>query len=232
MQLAEIVPWGRSYDEYRRMFALSDADLAGRILGCGDGPAAFNAEATRQRSAVVSTDPLYVFSEAAILRRIDETADAVMRGVAEHRDRYCWTEMGSPANLLRTRRSAMDTFLRDYDEGRRGGRYVPAALPHLPFGSGSFDLVLCSHLLFTYSDHLSADVHVAAADAMLRVAGEARIFPLLTLDGRPAPHVGPVCEAMAANGVIARVEEVPYRFQWGGNTMLRLQRGTGGPAPS
>jgi len=36
--LAKVVPWGRSYDEYIRMFSLTEADLGLRILGCGDGP--------------------------------------------------------------------------------------------------------------------------------------------------------------------------------------------------
>ena len=31
-----IVPWGRSFDEYRRMFDLSADDLNARILGCGE----------------------------------------------------------------------------------------------------------------------------------------------------------------------------------------------------
>ena len=35
--LEQVVPWGRSFEEYRAMFALSDADLEGRVLGCGDG---------------------------------------------------------------------------------------------------------------------------------------------------------------------------------------------------
>ena len=39
-----VLPWGRSYDEYLRMFGLSEADLDKRFLGCGDGPAAFNAQ--------------------------------------------------------------------------------------------------------------------------------------------------------------------------------------------
>ena len=29
MRLKEVVPWGRSLGEYRRMFALADADLDG-----------------------------------------------------------------------------------------------------------------------------------------------------------------------------------------------------------
>jgi len=50
--LDQVVPWGRSFDEYRRMFALTDAELGLRIIGCGDGPASFNAEATRRGTAV------------------------------------------------------------------------------------------------------------------------------------------------------------------------------------
>jgi hypothetical protein len=41
------------------MFALSDADLRGRVLGCADGPASFNAEATRRGTSIISADPLY-----------------------------------------------------------------------------------------------------------------------------------------------------------------------------
>src|SRR4029077_13757894 len=33
VQLHEVVPWGRSLDEYRAMFALSEGDLQGRLLG-------------------------------------------------------------------------------------------------------------------------------------------------------------------------------------------------------
>ncbi len=56
--LDKVVPWGRSFDEYQQLFALTPADLERRILGCGDGPAAFNAEATRRGARVVSCDPL------------------------------------------------------------------------------------------------------------------------------------------------------------------------------
>jgi hypothetical protein len=71
--LDQVVPWGRSYEEYTAMFLLTGTDLAGRILGCGDGPASFNAEASRRGSAVVSCDPLYAFSTAEIEARIDAT---------------------------------------------------------------------------------------------------------------------------------------------------------------
>ncbi len=44
MKLSVVVPWTRSFNEYRDMFALAEVDLEKRIVGCGDGPASFNAE--------------------------------------------------------------------------------------------------------------------------------------------------------------------------------------------
>ena len=37
-------PWGRNLAEYSAMFKLSSTELEASILGCGDGPASFNAE--------------------------------------------------------------------------------------------------------------------------------------------------------------------------------------------
>jgi hypothetical protein len=45
----EVVSWGRSFDAYRRMLALSGGDLQRRIVDCGAGPASFD---TRRHEAV------------------------------------------------------------------------------------------------------------------------------------------------------------------------------------
>jgi hypothetical protein len=42
MKLNEVVPFGRSLDEYRHMFALTEDDLSKHILGAADGPARFS----------------------------------------------------------------------------------------------------------------------------------------------------------------------------------------------
>ena len=73
IRLSQAIPWGRSFDEYRRMFDLSENDLTGRLLGCGDGPASFNAKATARGLRVISCDPIYVFNAVQIQRRIDES---------------------------------------------------------------------------------------------------------------------------------------------------------------
>ena len=38
----DIVPWGRSFDEYLDMFNLSEEDLMRDIVGVGDGPASLS----------------------------------------------------------------------------------------------------------------------------------------------------------------------------------------------
>lgn len=54
-ELSGVVPWGRSWADYRRMFALTVADLRRRLLGCADGPAgidAFPAQVSRHAEPV------------------------------------------------------------------------------------------------------------------------------------------------------------------------------------
>jgi hypothetical protein len=224
----EAVPWGRSFDEYRRMFALTDDDLSRRILGCADGPASFNAEMYRRGQRVVSCDPLYQCGAEQIRQRIDATYGEVMRQTGENRDRFVWDRIQSLDELGRTRMGAMREFLRDYDHGKSDGRYVAAALPDLPFASSSFDIALCSHLLFFYADNFSLAFHQQAVDELCRVAREVRVFPLLTYNSDECAFVDVVAERQKEAGRRVALERVPYEFQRGGNTMMRIAgRGQG-----
>ena len=242
---AEIVPWGRSFEEYRAMFALSDVDLSRRILGCADGPASFNGVASEQGAFVVSTDPLYALDAAEIRRRIDATYDTVISQTWENREKFVWRHLQNPDVLGKIRRQAMDAFLADYDasygshytaladyDASPGSRrYVAGTLPHLPFRDQAFELALCSHFLFLYSDGLDATFHATSVLELLRVAGEARIFPLLDYNAAVSPHLHDVMQAVESKGFIAEVVEVDYEFQRGGNEMLRcVRREAVGPA--
>ena len=224
VNLSSIVPWGRSLDEYAAMFALTDADLGGRVLGCGDGPASFNAEATIGFRQVISVDPIYAFAAADIEGRISATFTTVVGQLAQHADRYMWSRFANAEALGAARLNAMRRFLVDYDTGKAQGRYVEGTLPELPFPDANFSLGLCSHLLFLYSDQLSADMHVASLRELLRVATEVRIFPLVTLSGEPSPHLSFACDTLERDGYSVDQERVPYEFQRGGHTMLRLRR--------
>ncbi len=221
--LSQVVPWGRSFAEYAAMFALTDVDLDGRILGCGDGPASFNAVLTRRGGHVVSVDPLYRFSQDDIRERIRQTYAEVMEQTRKNAHEFVWTSIQSIDELGRLRTSAMEEFLSDYPQGASEGRYVEGELPHLPFGDKSFDLAVCSHLLFLYSQHLSADFHVEAIKEMCRVASEARLFPLLELGMVESRHLRAVRERLTADGYSASIETVPYEFQRGGHQMMRVK---------
>ena len=141
--LDRVIPWGRSFAEYERMFALTSNDLRRRILGCADGPAGFNAEATRRGVRVVSADPLYAFSAAEIRGQIKKVVPQVLEQTRRNRADFVWQEFTSIEALGWVRLRAMARFLRDYPAGAEQGRYITAELPKLPFGDGEFDLALC-----------------------------------------------------------------------------------------
>lgn len=220
----EAVPWGRSFDEYRRMFALTDADLARRILGCADGPASFNAGMKQRGKHVVSCDPLYQFSAAQIQSRIDATYATVVEQTRQNQDKFRWDVITSPDEMARVRMNAMKAFLADYETGAREGRYVTAELPDLPFADDSFELAVSSHFLLFYADNFSLDFHHQAVAELCRVAAEVRIFPVVTYNADPSPHLAPVMARLAQRGYQATVETVTYEFQRGGNQMLRIRR--------
>lgn len=220
--LDQVVPWGRSFDEYCRMFALTEEDVSGRILGCADGPASFNTEATRRGARVVSADPLYRFDAAQIEERITATAGQVLEQTRLNAHAYVWDSIRSVDELETVRMEAMREFLADYPDGRARGRYVDAELPRLPFADGSFDLALCSHFLFLYTAHLDGPFHEAAIREMCRVAADVRIFPLLTLDGQRSAYLDDSADALRRAGFGVSTERVRYEFQKGGNQMLRV----------
>jgi ubiquinone/menaquinone biosynthesis C-methylase UbiE len=98
----------------------------------------------------------------------------------------------------------MNRFLDDFDAGLEAGRYVDASLPELPFFDNEFDLGLCSHLLFLYSEQIDAAQHIEALTEMCRVAKEVRVYPLLSLDGRLSQHLP---------GVLRYFNEREYRAE-------------------
>ena len=221
--LDKVVPWGRSYDEYVSMFGLSEDDLTLRILGCGDGPAAFNSLLTECGGSVVSVDPIYAFDAAQIRTRVAEAYDIVMTQARKNQDDYVWEAIPSVEQLGSIRMSAMENVLADFDTGKQEGRYIAGELPSLPFDNRQYDIALSSHFLFLYSAQLSAEFHLQALQEMLRVSREVRVFPLLTLDGTPSPYLHLVNGHFEKNGFDVKIKRVPYEFQRGGNEMLVIK---------
>ena len=168
--------------------------------------------------------PLYEFSAEQIRQRIAATAEDILEQTTRNVDEFIWDEITSIEDLHRVRMAAMDDFLADYDAGRRDGRYVTAAAPALPFESASFDLAVCSHFLFLYSEQLGQQFHEDAIVELCRVADEVRIFPLIALGALPSPYLESTTAKMRDLNYAVTIERVPYEFQKGGNEMMRIRK--------
>ena len=223
-RLSKIIPWGRSLREYQLMFSLTEENERGRILGCGDGPASFNAEMRQRGLFVVSCDPLYALGAQMIQSEFEASVHSVMSQVRANPRNYVGGFHRDPDDLLRTRRMVMRRFISDYSEGRNEGRYVVGELPRLPFLDGAFDLALCSHLLFLYSEALSFEFHIHSLVELCRVAKEVRIFPLTDLTCEPSCHLSPVCGRLSELGFRFEIQRVNYQLQRNGDQMMRIWR--------
>ncbi|PTB83400.1 SAM-dependent methyltransferase [Sulfurovum lithotrophicum] len=225
MKLKTIVPWGRNLSEYVDMFRLTDDELKNsKILGCGDGPASFNAEVTDLGGRVTSIDPTYQFSTEQIANRIDEVALEVMAEVRKKQDDFVWKNIANPDALYDMRMSAMQLFLADFKSGKEEGRYKYEILPKLSFNDVQFDLALSSHFLFLYSEHLDEEFHIKAIDEMLRVAREVRIFPLVTLRGKRYPYLNAIIMALKHKGYQVDIITTEYEFQQNAFEMLKINK--------
>jgi hypothetical protein len=221
--LDEVVPWGRSFDEYVAMFALSPADLRRRILGCGDGPAAFNYAAMQLGGGVVSVDPIYELSLEQLRTRIEAVFAPMLAETERNKHEFVWRHVQSVEELGQLRKSAMNDFLSDYELGVKEYRYVPGELPSLSFLDKTFDLALCSHFLFLYSEQHDLNFHIESIKELCRVAEEVRIFPLNELGARPSRHLRQTIEACTQLRLHPQIVSVDYEFQKGANRMLRLR---------
>jgi hypothetical protein len=222
LKYTELVPWGRSFDEYCRMFVLTPEDLKKRILGCGDGPASFNVICSVMGGSTVSVDPIYALTKEQIAERVRATYDDVISQTARNKEMFRWNLIKSVDELGKVRMTAMNRFLADYELGKATGRYVAGSLPVLDFPDDSFDISLSGHFLLFHVDNLSFDFHVESIEEMLRVSREARIFPLVDVNGQRSPYVDGVISRFQSYRI--EIREVPYEFQVGGNEMMVISR--------
>src|SRR4029450_12912413 len=117
-------------------------------------PAEFTAAPPRRGATVVSVDPLYGADSSQIRQRIEATFDEMLDQTRRNADEFVWDTITSVDELAVLRKSPLAAFLADSDEGKAAGRYVEGELPALPFPNRSFDVAVCSHFLFLYSDQL------------------------------------------------------------------------------
>lgn len=223
-ELKDTVPWGRTLEEYRNMFNLTDSELNQRIISFGDGPASFNSEMTVLYKSVLSIDPIYQFSKKELNNRINETKDIVMKQIRKNQNNFIWSSISNPEELEKIRMDTMSNFIADFENGKKENRYKAHELPNtLNYDNKSFDLGLSSHFLILYSK-LGLEFHIKSISEMLRVCKEIRIFPLLNLNAEEPEILDKVCKHFKQNFEI-NIIPVNYEFQKGGNKMLVIKTG-------
>jgi hypothetical protein len=201
------------------MFDLTSEDLAGSVLDCCAGGSSFAAETDAR---VVAVDPAYALGRRELAARVRTGLDEGDRIIDRNAGRFDWGWYGRPARRAEMRREAAELFLADLNG--RPERYVAGALPDLPLSTGAVDLALCSHLLFTWADQLGEGWHRRALAELVRVARrEVRIFPVVVQGtGEPVAFLEGLRDELHGLGHRTELRDVPYRFQRGGDRMLRI----------
>src|SRR2546421_5017697 len=170
VKLDSVVPWGRSFDEYVRMFALTENDLGRSILDCAAGPSSFGAEMFLRGDRVICCDPTYEFSAEQIRARVATVRDDMIKQLRGQLGQFVWKYIRSIEHLEEVRMGAMEKFLEDFSADRSRERYRVMGLPKLELADTEFELALCSHFLFLYSDKLDEAFQLDSLRELLRVA--------------------------------------------------------------
>lgn len=224
--LSSVSFFGRSLTEYAQCLALDVAALRGRdVLDVGAGPSSFVAEACARKIDAVGVDPLYGSAAGTLATHVQRAGARMAAQIRSKPRAFRCRPFPTFAEAEADRRAAAQRFLGDYATHFMHGRYVGGSLPRLPFFDGTFDVVLCAHLLFVYSESFDFDWHLAACRELVRVsADEARIHPLCGPDGRPYAGLARLRRELKAEGIVSDISGVGGEFFAGGNTMLVLRR--------
>jgi hypothetical protein len=214
---------------YRDMFLLDDAELTGGpILDCPGGASSFGAEVRALGGEVVSVDPAYAAPTEVVAHALAD-ADLVAAWQRSNPAGFDWSYLGSAGRVQRTWWASIARFAADFAPD--GTRYVPAALPDLPFPDGRFALTISGFLLFVYPEVLGFDDHRDGLLELVRVTrGEVRIYPVHDTAGAPYPHLPELRAVLRASGVATELRSTgtSWSSRPGSDRMLVCRRSGGG----
>jgi hypothetical protein len=225
LQIDKVVLLGRTFDEYRRIFALDEASLQREvILDAASGVSSFCAEGCARGYNITACDMIYHYSPDEIEWKCAQDLQDVTAKLSAIADLYIWKEFPDVNALTRQRQRAYRRFLRDYRQ-KPLTRYVPTIFPQSGFETGGFTLTLVSHLLFLYEDQLDYTFHSDTLRELLRItSGEVRIYPITNLRGERSVYVNPLMADAALAGYDFEIVHVDYEFLKNANQMLSIRR--------
>lgn len=224
LDLPDIVFIGRTYDEYKAMFDLSDDIIKNNsILDVPAGSCSFAAIANSIGGKVTAADIAYYHSVEKLYEKGLMDISQIVSSLCKVKEQYVWSYFKDVGSLEETRRRAL------YDcvahKKSNPNVYIPCVLPKLPFEDKQFDITLMAHFLFTYSDRLCLSFHKETIKELLRVTKkEVRIFPVVDLKSKRYSEMDIILEFIQICGWKAEERTVHYEFQRHANSMLRIYK--------
>lgn len=224
IELSKIVFIGRTFDEYVRMFNLSEEEIKEqRILDAPAGACSFTAVAHSKGSIVTAADIAYFHPIDELYNKGINDIEQAAEGLSLVQDQYIWSYFQNMDALEKHRREAVQVCINHM--GKYPDCYVPCQLPNLPFENEGFDMTLSAHFLFTYADRLDLEFHKQTIRELLRVTKtEVRIFPLVDLKSTKFTELDTIKEFIHNMGWNAEEQVVDYEFQKNANSMLRIYK--------
>ncbi len=97
----------------------------------------------------------------------------------------------------------------------------PKQLPHLSYHDHSFDLVLCSDVLFVNQDTELEEAARKTLMELARVGSEVRVFPVVDDTGQPSRYLGSLVQSLQLKGMGVELRHIEMDAT-GSNAMLRF----------
>ena len=225
LELKDILITGRTYEEYMAFFDLDEKKLIGKkVLDCPSGASSFIKTANEKGIKAKGADIIYQFNIDEIKEQALKTMEQIYTDTSWMHG-FCFDFYTSIENHKIHRQNALEGFYTHFN----GFDYSSMGLPKLRYQSDSFDLVLSSHLLFTYDDRFDYEFHKNSILEMLRIGKELRLFPLVDfknsrLDEEQnfSPFVYKIMEELKEYKM--EIVKVGFEFQPKAGYMLKITR--------
>lgn len=216
--------WGRTLDEYFKMFGLDNSYVKAKILSIADGPSTFNLEMQQLGGKVTSIDPIYNLNSEELKITFAKSYQFNKDLFYNNKQNFSFKTDNEIEVLLNKRQDTFETFLQDFEQHK--SNYLFGQLPQIDFPDNSFDLCLCSNLLFIFDHIFNADFHINSIKEMLRVAKEVRVFPIYNIDGVQSNYLSDITNYLDNNNIGWQLKDNNYFVYKNGNKYLQINSAT------
>lgn len=220
MENNHISIWGRTLEEYQKMFSIDNILQSTKILSIADGPSTFNLQLRNLGIQITSVDPIYDLSADNLKQAFKKSYSFNKQFFLEYPEKFNLNGIEEIEKVLTKRQSTFDTFIQDYEKNKINYKF--GKLPKLEFASNSFDLCFCSNFLFLFDHLFDLTFHLNSITELLRTSREVRIFPLYNNIGQESKYLNSVTQYLTDNNYSWTIESNDYHIYRDGNKFLKI----------